>query len=168
MSLNASAHYPLLSFIASISGAGSASASDVPSSPIAGSSPLSIVLGNFSSFITNGDPLSTVLGHLLSFVAGDNLLSIVSGHLSSLVIGSYLLSIVLGHLSSPVSLAGNWALFLTSILSHIHCSSLPSLLFFYFSLLSLPISLAYDPTLLTGKKLFDQAFITQKSIASIQ
>ncbi len=101
------------------------------------------------SLIAGGGPLSTVSSRPLSLVAGDGPSSAVSGRLLS-----------------PVPPAGSRALFLTSTPSCAHCFSLPSLLLFHYSLPSSLISLARNPTLLTGKRLFDQAFITQRPIAS--
>ena len=122
----------------------------------------------FLSFDTGDSPLSAISNCFLSHVASVDLLSTVSGHFLSFVTSSGPLSAVSGGFLSLMPPAGSWALFLTSILSHAHCSFLPPSLFFHFSLLSLPTPLICNSILLIRKRLFDQAFITQKLIASTQ
>ncbi len=128
------------------------------SSPFAGGGPSSAVPGCSSSLISVGNPLSAVLGRLLSLIANGVPLSTVLGCPLSLVVGDGLLSVVLVRLLSFMPPAGSRALFLTSTPSCAHCSSLPSS----------PTPLAHDLAPLTGKRLFDQAFITQRPIASIR
>lgn len=135
---------------------------------IASSGLLSTILGCPLSSIISGGLLSTVSGRFLSSVVGSSPLSAILGHLLSFVTSGGFLSAVLGRLLSPVPLAGFRALFLTSTLSYVHCFSLPSSPLFHFFLPSLPTPLARNPALLSGKRLFNPAFITQKPIASTQ
>lgn len=156
LSLDASACHILLFSIMSVNGA--------PLSPITSGSPLSAVSGYFLSLLAGGGLLSAILGHFLSPVAGDIPLSIVSGCYLSLVAGGGPLSAILGRLLSFILSASSQSLFLTSTLSCTRCFSLPSLPLSHSSLFFLPKTLVRHPTLLTGKRLFNQAFITQKSI----
>ncbi len=152
-----------------VAGGGPSSAiSSRPSSPVAGGGPLSAVSDCPSSFVAGGGPSSVVLGRPSSPVAGGGPLSAVSGYLSSPVAGGSSSSAVLGRPLSPVPPASSWALFLTSIPSRARRSSLPSSPLFHSSLPSSSKPLAHDPAPLTGKRLFDQAFITQRPIASIR
>lgn len=144
---------------------------------IAGDDPLSTVFIGFSSLVVISGPLFVVSGCLLSAVVDGGLLSTVSGCFLSYVASGSLLSAISGSghlftifgssLLSPLLSADFRALFLTSTPSRIYCSSLPSSLLFYSSLPFLPTLLARNPTLFTEKQLFDQAFITQRPIASI-
>lgn len=71
-------------------------------------------------------------------------------------------------LLSAMPSVSSQALFLSSTPSCARCFSLLFSPFFHFSLPSSPLPLARNSTPFTGKRLFDQAFITQKPIASIQ
>ncbi len=82
--------------------------------------------------------------------------------------GSFLSTVFNGGLLSLVPPAGSPALFLTSTSSRAHCSSLSSSPFFHSFLPSLPTPLTRNPAPLTGKRLFDQAFITQRPISLIR
>lgn len=166
----------MLSFIASVGGADGASASFAsatsadytPLSLIAGKSLLFAVLDCFLSLVAGSSSLSTVSGCFLSLVADGGPFSTISSCLLSSITGSGLVSIVPD--SSPLSFmppANSRALFLTSTLSYVRCSSLSTLALFYSFLLLLFISLAHNLSLFTRKRLFDQAFITQRSIISI-
>ncbi len=183
MSPDASACCPPSSPVASAGGAGGASAGDAPSSPVAGVSPLSTVSGRPLSPVAGGGPLSAVSGSLLSLVTGGSPSSAVSGRPLSPVAGGGLSSAVSSRLLSPVAggdpssavsgrllslvpPVGSRALFLTSTPSRARRSSLPSSPLFHSSLLSSPTPLARNPEPLTRKRSFDQAFITQKPIAS--
>ncbi len=173
----------LSSPIASAGGADGASAGGAPSSSVAGDGPLSAVLDRLLSPIARSGPLSIVSGRPLSPIAGGGSSSAISGRLSSPVAGGGLFSAVLvrpsspvagdgslsavsGYSLSPVPPADSQTLFLTSTPSHKRRSSLPSLPLFDSSLPSLPTLLAHNSAPLTGKRLFDQAFITQRPIAS--
>ena len=151
---NASANGALLSLVA---GSGLLFAVfDCPLSFVIGSSPLAVVLGRFLSFIAGNSPLSTVFDCFLSSVTGGGLLSAILGHFLSLIADGGHLSPVFGSGSLSLMLfASSRALFLTSILSYVHCSSLPSLPLFYSSLPFLPILLTCNPISLTEKRLFD-------------
>ncbi len=145
------------------------STSSAPLYFVASSGLLSAISGHFLSLITSGGPLSIVINCLSSSVASGYPLSIVSGRLSSPITSGGPLSAI----SNSGSLflvppASSWALFLTSTPSHTYRSSLSSLLLFYISLPSLPIPLAPNPTPLTGKRLFDQAFIIQRPVDYIR
>lgn len=123
---------------------------------IAGNSLLFAISGRLWSTIASGIPLSTFSSCLLSPVTGGGPLSTISGYLSSFVIGGGPLSVVFGgNLLSLMLLAGSQALFLTSTPSHTRCFSLLSLTLFHFSLPFLPTPLIRNPTLFTGKQLFD-------------
>lgn len=125
------------------------------------------ISGRFLSFDADSGPLSTVSGRLLSAIAGGCPLSAIFDRLLSFVSSDGPSSIILGGGPlSPMLPAGSWALFLTSTLSCVHHSFLPSSPLFHSFLPSLPIPLTRNPTTLTGKRLFDQVFITQRPIAS--
>ncbi len=173
------------SLIVSAGSAGDASTGGAPSSPVASGGPLSAVsgrflspfacggpssavLGCFSSPVASGGPLSAILCHLSFFIAGGYPSSAVSGHPLFPVTGGGPLSAVRGCPLSPMPPAGSRALFLTSIPSCARRSFLPFLPLFHSSLPSLPTPLTYNPAPLTGKKSFDQVFITQRVIASIR
>ncbi len=112
--------------------------------------PLSTISGCFISSVASYGPLFAVFGCHLSAVAGDSPLFAVSdsGSLSSM---------------SPTS---SWESFLLCILSHTRCFSLLSLLFIHSFLPFSPPLLARNLTPHTRKRLFNQAFITQKPITS--
>lgn len=168
MSPDTSARRPPSSPVTFAGGASSKSAGGAVLSPIAGYSPLSAISGRFSSLVTGGGPLSTVSDRFLSLIAGGRPSSAILGHFLSPIAGrgpSFAVSV---RLLSPMSLAGSRTLFLTSIPSCTHCSSLPSLRLFHSSLSSLLTPLARNPAQLNGKRLFDPAFITQRPITSKQ
>lgn len=82
------------------------------------------------------------------------------------IVGISLLSAISGSCSSSSMLStGFWALFLLSTPSCIRRFSLLSLPLFHSFLPSLPIPLPHNPTLVIGKILFNQVFITQRLIA---
>ncbi len=137
-----------------------------PSSSVAGGGPLSAVSGRLSSPVAGGGPLSTVSGRPSPLVAGGGPSSAVLGRPLSLIASGGPLSAVSGRPSSPVPPAGSRVLFLTSTPSRARHFSLFSSLLFHSSLPSLPTPLACNPASLSGKRLFDQAFITQRPIAS--
>ncbi len=137
------------------------------SSPITGSGSSSTILGCLLSLVAGVNPLSNVSGRFLSLVAGDGSLSAVLGCFLFLFAGDGLLSAISGRPLSLVPTANFRTLSLTSTPSCARHSSLPSSPLFHFSLSSLPTPLARNPALLTGKRLFDQAFITQRPITSI-
>lgn len=184
LSLDASTCCPLLSLITSGSGAGGMTISDTPLSLIAGNSPLSAVSGCFLSLFASSGPMFIILGRFSSLVAVGSSLSTVFGHLSSLVIGSGILFAVLDSLlssiagdgllstisgdgsSSSVPPADSQVLFLISTPFYTCHSSLLSLLLFHSFLFFLPTTLACNPASLTEKRLFDQAFMIQRPIAS--
>ncbi len=165
---DASACRPPSSPVASAGSARGASGGGAPSSPVAGGGPLSAVSGHFSSLVASGGPSSAISGRPSSPFAGGGLSSAVSGRPSSLVAGAGPSSTVSVRPSSPVPPAGSQALFLTSIPSCARCSSLPFSPLFHSSFPSSPTPLARNPAPLSGKRLFDQAFITQMLIASTQ
>ncbi len=185
LSLITSTYCLPLSFVSSAGGTGDASASDASLSSIAGGDPLSIVLVCLLSPVISGGLLSAIFGCSLTLVAGSSPLFAISGCLSFCVISRGLLSAIFGRpLSlvtsvdplftisdgdplSPMFSISSWLLFLTSTPSHTYRCSLSSLLLFHSFLSSSSTLLARNPTLLTGKRLFDQAFITQRPIVSI-
>ncbi len=137
------------------------------SSLVAGGAALSAISGRLLSSITGGSSLSTISSCFSSFVANDSPLSAVFVRFLSLVIRNGLLFTIFdGDSLSPLLSTCSWALFLTSTLSYAHRSFLPPSPLFHSSLPSLPTPLAHNPTSLTGKRLFDQVFITQRPIAS--
>ena len=168
-----SIYYPLLSFVAFAGNTSNTFADSTPSFLITGGGLLSIILGCLLSFVTGGGFFSTVSGYFLIFIASDgpvsavfscflspiannSPLSAVSSCFSSLVAYSSLLFIVIGGDSLfPMLFIDSWALFLTSSLFCVRHFFLSSSSFLYFSLFSLPISLAYNSALLTRKRLFD-------------
>lgn len=113
---------------------------------------LSIVFNCFLSLVASDGPSSTISSDLLFFVASSDFLSTVSDN-------SFLFFI---------PLAGSRALFLPNTLSCMCCFLLLSVLLFYSFLPSSPTLFTHHLTLFTGKKMFNQAFIAQKPIASIQ
>ncbi len=146
-----SASHPPLAPVASAVGAGGASASGAPLSPVAVGGPLSAVSGRPLSLVASVGLLSTVLGHFLSSVTSGGPLSAV--------------------LVRPLSLvppASSRVLFLTSTPSRTNRSFLPFSPFFQSFSSSSPTPLARNPEQLTEKRLFDQAFIAQRLIASTQ
>ena len=186
MSSDAFTSHPLFFLITSANGASDGSTNGAPSSLIADVDLLPTVIGCLLFLVTSNGLLSTVLSRFSSLVPSNSLLSAVLGRLLSFVAGGIPLSTILGcflalfasggHLSavfgnsylSPLTLAGSWALFLTSTPSHARCSSLPSLPLFYSFLSSSPILIAHNLALLTEKKLFDQVLMIQKPINSIR
>lgn len=186
MSPDASGCYLPLSLIAPADGAGDAFIGLFLLFFVTGSRFLSAVLNCSLSFNFGDGLLFAVFGHLLSFITCSSLLPIVLGCFLSLVgndsfwstVWDCFLSFVANNGSlfavfdgGPLSFmltTGSWVLFLTSISSCTHYFFLSSLPFFYPSLPFLPILFASNPALLTGKGLFDQVFITQRLIASIQ
>ncbi len=177
---------PSSSPITSADDASNMSTGGTPSSLIAGGGLLSAVSGCFSSLIAGGGLLSAFFGRSLSFVASGGPLSTIFGRSSSSVtsddpssaVSDSLLSLIAGGgplfplfgtgLLFPISPAGSWALFLTSTPSRARYSSLPSLSLFHSFLPSLSTLLTRNPTPLTGKRLFNQVFITQRPITSTQ
>lgn len=143
----------------------------LPLSPLTFASSTSDTSINFVllSFIASSSSWFAILCCFLFFIADDNLLSAISGCILSLIVNDNLLSLIFGGSSfSPVLSASFWVLFLLNILSYAHYFSLRSLPLFHSSLPSLLISLIYSPTPFIRKRLFDQTFITQRLIASIQ
>lgn len=104
------------------------------------------VLYCFSSLVTSNGFCSPIFCDLLSHIAGDGLQFAVFHR---------------GLLSSMLS-TGSRTLFLLYILSCTCCFFLLSLSLFYSFLSFLLTLLACNPTLFTGKRLFDQVFIIQK------
>lgn len=169
MSPVASACHLPLSLFASAGGTGGASVGSAPSSFVASNGPLFAVSGRPLSLVAGDSPLSTVSSHLSSSITGGDPSSTVSSRFSSSVADSGLLSTFSG--GGPlfsIPPAGSRTLYLTSTLFYAHCSSLPSSPLFHSSLPSLLTALACNPIPFTGKRLFDQAFITQRPIASRQ
>ncbi len=152
-----------------VTGGGPASAvSSRLLSLVTGGSPLSAVSGRLLYPVTGGGPLSAVLGRLSSPIAGGGSLSAVLGHLLSHIAGSGPSSAVLGRPLFLVPSVGSRVLFLTSTPSRAHRSSLPSSPLLHSFLPFSPTPLTCNPAPLSGKKLFDQAFIIQKPITSIR
>ena len=177
LSSDASACCLRLSPIIYTGSANSPSTSGAPLSHIANSDLLSIVFSLFSLLITSGGPLFAISVHLLSLVIGSGLLSAILGCLLLIVLGyslslsasdSPLLAISGGVLLFPMPHAYSCSLFLTNIPSCVRHSFLPYLPLFCSFLPSLLILFARNPAPLTGKRLFDQVFITQKPITSTQ
>lgn len=110
-----------------------------------------------SSPIAGGGLLFAISFYILSPVADGGLLSTVFDHFLSPITG--------GGLSSLIPPAGSQALFLTSTLSHTHYFSFLFLSFFYSFLPPSLTPLTYNPIPFIGKRLFNQVFITQRSIA---
>lgn len=130
---------------------------------------LSAVLDCFSSLVIGDGLLLAISGHLLFLIIGDSLVSAILGRFLFFVIGSHILSTVFA--GNPLSLLfsiGSRTLFLTNTLFYMHCFSLFFLPLFYSFLPSMLILLKCNPALLTKKRLFNHAFITQRSISSIQ
>lgn len=129
---------------------------------------LSAVSTCLLSFVANSDLLFAVSSCFLFFIASDGLLSAIFGYFLSFVASSGLFFAVSGSSPlSPIPFTSSQALFLLCTPFYTRHFSLPSPLLIYSFLPFLPTLIARNLTLHIRKRLFDQAFITQRPIVSI-